>query len=50
VLGRTRSNKVVAFEGDASLVGRYVSVVLETTTGSTFVGSSVPEPVLAGPA
>jgi tRNA A37 methylthiotransferase MiaB len=48
VLGRTRRNKVVAFEGDASLIGSYVTVVLEGTSGSTFVGSREPEPVLAG--
>ena len=48
VLGRTRRNKVVAFSGDASLIGTYARVVLEETTGSTFVGSLEPEPVLAG--
>jgi len=47
VLGRTRRNKVVAFAGSAELVGRYRTVVLERTSGATFVGSEVPEPALA---
>jgi tRNA-2-methylthio-N6-dimethylallyladenosine synthase len=48
VLGRTRRNKVVAFPGTLSLVGRYVPVVLEHTTGATFVGARAEEPVGAG--
>jgi tRNA-2-methylthio-N6-dimethylallyladenosine synthase len=44
VLGRTRRNKVVAFPGDAAWIGRYRTVVLESTTGATFRGR------LAGPA
>jgi tRNA-2-methylthio-N6-dimethylallyladenosine synthase len=47
VLGRTRRNKVVAFAGPPALVGRYRTVVLERTSGATFVGSEVPEPALA---
>ncbi|MCK5650615.1 MAG: TRAM domain-containing protein, partial [Gemmatimonadetes bacterium] len=41
VLGRTRRNKVVAFPGDASLVGSYLRVRLERTSGATFAGSVV---------
>jgi tRNA-2-methylthio-N6-dimethylallyladenosine synthase len=48
VLGRTRSNKVVAFPGEPELAGSYRTVVLERTTGATFVGSEVPEPAGAG--
>jgi tRNA-2-methylthio-N6-dimethylallyladenosine synthase len=47
VLGRTRRNKVVAFAGSPALAGSYRTVVLERTTGSTFVGSEIPEPALA---
>ncbi len=36
MLGRAQSNKVAAFPGDASLVGRYVDVRLTATTGATF--------------
>ncbi|MEQ9399283.1 MAG: tRNA (N6-isopentenyl adenosine(37)-C2)-methylthiotransferase MiaB [Longimicrobiales bacterium] len=43
ILGRTRRNKVVAFPGDPSGIGRYTHVVLERTTGATFVGREVPE-------
>jgi tRNA-2-methylthio-N6-dimethylallyladenosine synthase len=39
VLGRTRRNKVVAFTGEASLVGSYLRVRLERTSGATFAGS-----------
>ncbi len=48
VLGRTRRNKVVAFPCDNAIVGSYAHVRLERTTGATFVGSRVTEPVLAG--
>ncbi len=41
MLGRTERNKVVAFPGDASLVGRFVQVVLEDTTGATFMGRRI---------
>jgi tRNA-2-methylthio-N6-dimethylallyladenosine synthase len=47
MLGRTRRNKVVVFPAPADLVGRYVQVVLERTTGATFVGSRVEDPVAA---
>lgn len=48
VLGRTRRNKVVAFPGTPDTVGSYRTVRLERTTGATFVGSEVREPVTAG--
>ncbi len=38
VLGRTGTNKVVAFPGDDSLVGQYLHVTLTSTTGATFRG------------
>jgi tRNA-2-methylthio-N6-dimethylallyladenosine synthase len=41
VLGRTRRNKVVAFDGDAGRVGEYTRVELRRTTGATFSGSEV---------
>jgi tRNA-2-methylthio-N6-dimethylallyladenosine synthase len=43
VLGRTGRNKVVAFPGDPSLVGSFVHVRLDRTTGATFVGTRVSE-------
>jgi tRNA-2-methylthio-N6-dimethylallyladenosine synthase len=48
MLGRTRRNKVVAFEGEHELIGRYMHVSLDRTTGATFVGTRVesPEPEL----
>jgi tRNA-2-methylthio-N6-dimethylallyladenosine synthase len=42
VLGRTERNKVVAFPGGPSLVGSYVRVRLDRTTGATFVGTCAP--------
>jgi tRNA-2-methylthio-N6-dimethylallyladenosine synthase len=45
MLGRTRRNKVVAFPGSEDLTGSYVIVRLEGTTGATFIGSAVGEPV-----
>jgi tRNA-2-methylthio-N6-dimethylallyladenosine synthase len=36
--GRTESNKVVTFEGRASLVGSFVDVRLTATSGATFSG------------
>jgi tRNA-2-methylthio-N6-dimethylallyladenosine synthase len=36
--GRTESNKVVTFEGPASLVGSFVDVRLTATSGATFSG------------
>jgi tRNA-2-methylthio-N6-dimethylallyladenosine synthase len=44
MLGRTGTNKVVAFPGDASLVGRYLDVRLTSTTGATFRGARVRAP------
>ena len=41
MLGRTERNKVVAFPGDSSLVGRFVHVRLDDTTGATFIGHRV---------
>ena len=38
VLGRTERNKMVAFAGDADLIGSYVDVRLTGTTGVTFMG------------
>jgi len=48
VLGRTRRNKVVAFSGDPVLVGSYVHVALEGTSGATFTGSAADARVAAG--
>jgi tRNA-2-methylthio-N6-dimethylallyladenosine synthase len=39
VLGRTRRNKFVAFDGDATRAGEYTWVELERTTGATFAGT-----------
>ena len=49
VRARTRRNKVVVFEGDASRVGDYTRARLEGTTGATFTGSEVEarEPAVA---
>jgi tRNA-2-methylthio-N6-dimethylallyladenosine synthase len=41
MLGRTERNKVVAFPGDSSLVGSFLRVRLDRTTGATFVGVRV---------
>ena len=41
VLGRTRTNKVVAFPGPASLIGGFHTVRLTGTTGATFTGVAV---------
>ena len=38
ILGRTRRNKVVVFDGDVGRVGEYARVELEHTTGATFRG------------
>ncbi len=43
VLGRTERNKVVAFPGPTDLVGRFVRVRLDDTTGATFMGTRIPE-------
>ena len=41
VLGRTRRNKVVVFDGDVDRVGAYTHAELEHTTGATFTGREV---------
>lgn len=41
VLGRTRRNKVVVFDGDVGRVGAYTHAELEHTTGATFTGREV---------
>jgi tRNA-2-methylthio-N6-dimethylallyladenosine synthase len=41
VLGRTRRNKVVVFDGDVERVGAYTHAELERTTGATFTGREV---------
>jgi hypothetical protein len=41
VLGRTRRNKMVAFDGDVARVGEYVQVELRHTTGATFGGAEL---------
>jgi tRNA-2-methylthio-N6-dimethylallyladenosine synthase len=38
---RTRDSKVVMIPGDASLIGKYLTVQLTGTTGSTFLGQIV---------
>lgn len=47
MLGRTERNKVVAFPGDASLIGRYMAVRLTSTTGATFRGERSEETLVA---
>jgi tRNA-2-methylthio-N6-dimethylallyladenosine synthase len=46
--GRTDSNKVVTFDGPASLIGGFATVRLTATTGATFAGELVAEGVPAG--
>jgi tRNA-2-methylthio-N6-dimethylallyladenosine synthase len=41
VLGRTRRNKVVAFDGGAAAIGSYTHVELRSTSGATFGGVEV---------
>ena len=48
ILGRTRRNKVVAFDGDAERIGCYTHVGLERTTGATFAGKETGQPELVG--
>ncbi|HSG07878.1 MAG TPA: tRNA (N6-isopentenyl adenosine(37)-C2)-methylthiotransferase MiaB [Longimicrobiales bacterium] len=45
MMGRSRRNKVVVFPGEPELVGTYVDVALERTTGATFVGTAVGVPM-----
>jgi tRNA-2-methylthio-N6-dimethylallyladenosine synthase len=44
--GRTEGNKVVTFEGPASLLGGFAEVRLVTTSGATFGGELVGVPAL----
>jgi tRNA-2-methylthio-N6-dimethylallyladenosine synthase len=48
ILGRTRRNKVVVFDGEPARAGEYAMVELQTTTGVTFSGREVEAPALAG--
>jgi tRNA-2-methylthio-N6-dimethylallyladenosine synthase len=41
VNGKTRRNKVVAFDGDVGRIGSYTHVELRRTTGATFAGVEV---------
>jgi tRNA-2-methylthio-N6-dimethylallyladenosine synthase len=43
LLARTRDFRSVLVPGDASMLGRYLTVELTGTTGSTFTGAIVPE-------
>ena len=43
LLGKTRRNKVVAFDGDPAWIGSYRSVLLERTSGATFGGRLLEE-------
>jgi tRNA-2-methylthio-N6-dimethylallyladenosine synthase len=45
LLGRTDANKVVAFPGDAALIGQFIDVRLTATTGATFLGE-IAQPAL----
>lgn len=40
--GRTRHHRTVLLPGDPSIIGRYLTVELTGTTGSTFTGAVVP--------
>jgi tRNA-2-methylthio-N6-dimethylallyladenosine synthase len=48
ILGRTRRNKVVVFDGEPARAGEYTMVELERTTGATFTGREVAQPAMAG--
>jgi tRNA-2-methylthio-N6-dimethylallyladenosine synthase len=48
ILGRTRRNKVVTFDGDSERIGCYTHVGLERTTGATFAGKETSQPELVG--
>lgn len=47
MLGRTESNKVVAFAGDESMLGTFQQVQLESTTGATFRGRALAAELVA---
>jgi tRNA-2-methylthio-N6-dimethylallyladenosine synthase len=42
--GRTECNKVVNFDGDASLIGQFLEVRITGTSGATFAGERVDQP------
>ena len=46
LLGRTDSNKVVAFPGDEARIGQFTSVLLTGTSGATFTGREVSAPAV----
>ena len=48
ILGRTRRNKVVVFDGDSERIGCYTHVGLDRTTVATFAGKETDEPELVG--
>ena len=48
ILGRTRRNKVVVFDGDSERIGCYTRVGLDRTTGATFAGKETDQPELVG--
>tara|TARA_Y100000588_G_scaffold1555_2_gene2264 strand:+ start:1192 stop:2520 length:1329 start_codon:yes stop_codon:yes gene_type:complete len=48
ILGRTRRNKVVVFDGDSERIGCYTHVGLDRTTGATFAGKETDQPELVG--
>ncbi len=48
ILGRTRRNKVVVFDGDSERIGCYTHVGLDRTTGATFAGKEPDQPELVG--
>jgi tRNA-2-methylthio-N6-dimethylallyladenosine synthase len=49
ILGRTRRNKVVVFDGEVGRVGDYTHVELEHTTGATFTGREVARRAVTAP-
>ena len=49
ILGRTRRNKVVAFQGAPALIASYQTVTLTATTNATFVGELSEASVMVSP-
>ncbi len=49
ILGRTRRNKVVAFQGAPELIASYQTVTLTATTNATFVGELSEASVMVSP-
>ncbi|MFN4245648.1 MAG: tRNA (N6-isopentenyl adenosine(37)-C2)-methylthiotransferase MiaB [Brevinematia bacterium] len=41
LLGRTDHNKIVAFEGDENLIGKFVNVKVESLSGNTLIGKQL---------